>query len=253
MENKLFICFAAEDRYRIVEPIVFHLKNYGINMWYDRYSLVMGDNRIEKNLIEGAATSKYVVVIISEFTLESKCALEELSIIEKRYSEEDVTIFPVLYEYSPDKLPRNLLWIKELIFKEAHMNSGTYEICNHIACKITSDILQNYKYQNIHSITTLLSSELPPATYKILNDYQKIDSANLNSKVALLYSAYITIKVLMNSTTDPLFIMLFNIFERLFSETKLNLSIDYRELWLLENSICILINQYINYCIESKI
>lgn len=52
MEKSMFICFAAEDRYRIVEPIVFHLKNYGINMWYDRYSLIMGDNRIEKILLK---------------------------------------------------------------------------------------------------------------------------------------------------------------------------------------------------------
>ena len=56
MAKSLFICFAAEDRYRIVEPVVFHLKNYGINMWYDRYSLIMGDDRIQKNLIEGAST-----------------------------------------------------------------------------------------------------------------------------------------------------------------------------------------------------
>lgn len=254
MEKKLFICFAAEDRYRIVEPIVYHLKNYGIRMWYDRYSLLMGDNRIEKNLIEGASTCKYAVIIISEFTSQSHCAMEELSLIQNRYYKGNVTIFPIIYELSPDKIPPTLMWIKELIFKEANKHSGTYEICNHIACKITSDILQEYKYQNIHSITTYLSDKLSTATYKILMDYQGIDSANLNSKVSMLYAAHITIKVLMTSSEDnPLNAMIFSIFKRLFCETKLNLSMDYRELWLLENSICILANQYINYCIESKI
>ena len=253
MDNNLFICFAAEDRYRIAEPVVYHLKNYGINIWYDRYSLVMGDKRIEKNLIEGACACKYAAIIVSEFTSESQCAMEELSIITKRYYKGDVTIFPIIYELSPDNLPTDLEWIKELIFKEANRHSGTYEICNHIACKITSDILQKYKYQNIYSITTLLSNVLPPATYRILINYQEIDATNLNSKVALLYSAYITIKVLMKSSEEPLITMLTRIFERLFCETKLNLSIDYRELWLLENSICILVNQYVNYCIESKI
>lgn len=171
MGKSVFICFAAEDRYRIVEPVVFHLKNYGINMWYDRYSLVMGDKRIEKNLIEGASACKYAVIIISEFISESRCAMEELSIIEERYYKGDVTIFPILYELSPDSLPANLEWIKELIFKEANRHSGTYEICNHIACKITSDILQKYKYQNLYSITTLLSSVLPPATYRIMSHF----------------------------------------------------------------------------------
>lgn len=252
MEKKVFICFAAEDRYRIVEPIVFHLKNYGISMWYDRYSLIMGDNRIEKNLIEGASLCKYAVIIISQFTFQSHCAMEEISIIKKRHYKGDVTIFPVIYELSPDKIPTTLMWIKELIFKEANRHSGTYEICNHIACKITNDVLQKCKYQNIHSIITNLSNELPSATYRILKDYLGIDSANLNSKVSMLYAAHITIKVLMTSSSEPLDIMISSILERLFCETKLNLSIDYREIWLLENSICILANQYINYCTESK-
>ena len=48
----VFICFSAKDRYTIAEPIVHHLKNYGIDIWYDRYAMVLGDNRIEKNLKE---------------------------------------------------------------------------------------------------------------------------------------------------------------------------------------------------------
>lgn len=253
MENKVFICFAAEDRYRIAEPIVYHLKNYGVNVWYDRYSLIMGDNRIEKNLIDGASKCKYAVAIISEFTSDSSCAMEELSIIKKGYEAGDIFIFPVLYEISPDSLSTNLSWIKELIFKEANRSSGTYEICNHIACKITGDILQENRIKNIQNIVECSSNIIPLATHTILKKYQETDAKNLNSKVALLYSAYITIKVLMKSSDNKLTNMVSCIFERLFSETKLNLEIDYREIWLLENAICILVNQYIDYCIESKI
>ena len=245
MENKVFICFAAEDRYRIAEPIVYHLKNYGINIWYDRYSLIMGDNRTEKNLIDGASKCKYAVTIISEFTAASSCAMEELSILKKRYEIGDISIFPILYELSPDNLSTDLLWIKELIFKEANKSSGTYEICNHISCKITEDILQKYENRNIQNIVDCLSAILPLSTYIILESYQATDANNLNSKVALLYSAYITIKVLIKSSDNRLFNMISRIFERLFSETKLNLEIDYREIWLLENAICILINEYV--------
>lgn len=239
------MCFAAEDRYRIAEPIVYHLKNYGINIWYDRYSLIMGDNRIKKNLINGASECKYAVTIISEFTVDSLCAMEELSIIKKRYEIGDITIFPILYELSPDNLPTCLLWIKELIFKEANRRSGTYEICNHISCKITEDILQEYENKSIQKIIDCLSEIIPLSTYMILRSYQATDANNLNSRVTLLYSAYITIKVLIKSSNNGLINMISCVFERLFSETKLNLEIDYREIWLLENAICILINQYI--------
>lgn len=252
MKNKVFICFAAKDRYRIAEPIVYHLKNYGVNIWYDRYTLLMGDNRIEKNLNEGASKCNYAVVVISEFTASSPCAMEEISIIKKRYELNDISIFPVLYEISPDKLPPELLWIKELIFKEADKRSGTYEICNHITCKITDDILQKYDFKKIHDVVDCLSENLPEATYTILKSYQETDAQNLNGKVALLYSAYITIKALMKSSDDHVISMVSSIFERLFSETKLNIKIDYRELWLLENSICILVNHYISIVLNPK-
>lgn len=244
MIEKVFICFAAEDRYEIVEPIVYHLKNYGISVWYDRYTLLMGDNRIKKNLYDGAQSCKYAIIIVSPNTQLSKCAMEEISIVKENNKEHKVTVFPILYNISPDKLTSELMWIKELIFKECNKHSGTYEICNHIACKITEDILSNYEYTSIISIITHLNNKIPSYTYNILHDYCEIDTNNLNSRVTILYCAYITIKDNIINTNSSLFILVSKIFTRLFNETKLNLPIDYRELWLLENSICILINMH---------
>ena len=51
-----------------------------------------------------------------------------------------------LDELAPENLPNNLAWIKELIFKEVDRHSGTREICNHIACKITGDIINFNTY-----------------------------------------------------------------------------------------------------------
>ncbi len=142
----------------------------------------------------------------------------------------------------PDTLPPELLWVKELIFKEATRQSGTYEICNHIACRITGDILTDFEYQDIQNIIDNLGNKIPIATYEIIKKYKEIDAANLNSRIALLYAAYLTIKVNLAEPVQPIYQMLFCIFERLFNETKLNLAIDYRELWLLENTVCILAN-----------
>ena len=179
MEKNLcvFICFAAEDRYMIAEPIVHHLKNYGIDIWYDRYTMVLGDNRVKKNLIEGAENCDYVLIIISENTIKSKCAMEEINIVRRRYYSNDVIVFPVLYEISPINLPSELQWIKELIFKEVDRKSGTREICNHIACKITGDILKQYDYQNIKDI--LSTRRLPTAAAAILECYLNVDCSNL--------------------------------------------------------------------------
>jgi len=250
---QLFVCFAAEDRYDIVEPVIHHLKNYGINIWYDRYAMMMGDNRQEKNIKEGARNSMYTLAILSKHTNSSACAMEELSIVESRYNEGKVTVFPVFFELSPDDVPIKLQWIKDLVYKEVNRNSGTREICNHIACKITGDILSGCNLRSIQDIINANPLSLPCATIALLQSYQDIDNANFNSRITLLYAVYLIIIQSKLAPLDTVTRMIVKIFERLFSETRLNLHIDYRELWLLENSICILINCYLAVCTESNI
>jgi len=240
---RIFICFAAKDRYKIAEPIVHHLKNYGIDIWYDRYEMVLGDNRVEKNLKEGAENCNYSLIIISENTIKSKCEIEEINIIKKRYRSNNVTVFPVLYEISPNNLSSDLIWIRELIFKEVDRKSGTREICNHVACKVTGDILKQYNYQKIKDIVSL--KLMPIATTAILKSYLDVDTTNLNSRISLLYASYLTIIHSEKHAEYAHIQMISKIYNRLISENNLNLNIDYRDLWLLENSMCILCNSYL--------
>ena len=249
-EKKLFICFSAKDRKDIVQPIVYHLKNYGISIWYDRYELLMGDERYEKNIKDGAGKCKYALVILSSNTISSKCAIEEIKVLEERYNSNEVVVFPVLYELKPSNVPSEFAWIKKLIFKEASRATGSFDICNHIACKITSDILSYYHYRTVSDIINANLS-IPQSVCWLLNKYIKIDNANINSKVTILYAMYTVFKF-ENIPANQLCEIPSFAFERLFNETLLNLSIDYRDIWLLENCLCILINRYVTYCIESK-
>ena len=217
----VFICFSAKDRYTIAEPIVHHLKNYGIDIWYDRYAMVLGDNRIEKNLKEGAENCNYSLIIISENTIKSKCAMEEINIVKERYHSGNVTVFPVLYEISPVNLPSEFQWIKELIFKEVDKKSGTREICNHIACKITGDILKQYDYKNVKDIIS--SKLMPSATTAILECYLDVDAANLNSRISLLYATYLTIIYSKEPKECAYFHLVSQIYNRLINEINLNL------------------------------
>ena len=249
--SKVFIAFAAEDRYDIVEPLVYHLKNYGIDLWYDRHALLMSDNRVETNLIEGAAGCGYAIIVLSKHTAKSSCALEEISILEARFKQGDVTVFPILYELTPNELPEKLCWIKTVIFKEVVRNSGTREICNHIACRITKDFLVDCNYRHVQDIILRPPDKLPLDSVAILKSYIEIDHANLNSRVSLLYATYLTIIHTTNNAkrVSPL---VTRIFDRVFSEIRLSLATDYREIWLLENTLCLLINDYIASWTESS-
>lgn len=249
---RLFVGFAAEDRYTIAEPIVYHLKNYGVNVWYDRQALLLGDDRRKKNLEEGAGASTYACIIISKYTEASICAMEELSIVKEKFLSGNVTVFPILYELLPADLPIELQWVKELIYKEVNRCSGTREICNHIACKISEDLLSNRPYKCVIDIISATSVHMPVIS-AILSSYQKIDFANLNARTTLLYAAYLTIVYSATLPNSSEIVLVQRIFERLFSETQLNLSIDYRDLWLLENALCILTDHYLASKMESSI
>lgn len=240
----VFICFASEDRHTIAEPVAHHLKNYGIDIWYDRYSLLLGDNRFEKNLKEGAESCSYALIILSENTIKSKCAMEEIEIIKKEYILGKTTIFPILYEIAPDDLAFDLQWIKKVIFKEIVRNSGTREVCNHIACKITEDILYACEHQSLKDLLHL--NRLPNVTTAILKTYLKVDASNLNSRISLLYAAYLTLTYSKISKESYYMHIISKIYNRIISEINLNLDIDYRELWLLENAMCILCNIYLS-------
>lgn len=251
LSKNIFICFSARDRYSIVQPIVYHLKNYGINVWYDRYELLMGDDRVEKNIEEGAGLCEYALIVLSSNTIESICAKEEIQILKTRYYKNEVVIFPVLYEIKPCNIPSEFSWIRTLIFKEVNRTSGTLEICNHIACRITQDIISFCKCKSIKEIINA-NLPLPKSVNTLLDKYIQIDSANLNSRITLLYAIY-TIVQSNYSTASHICEIPTKVFERLFAETILSLPVDYRDIWLLENSLCILIDNYVLSCIESNI
>ena len=93
----IFFCFSSKDRLQIVEAILFHITNYELPVWYDRHKMLMGDDRDYKNFEEGVEQSKYAVIIVSPNALESACAQEEMELIYKRYSDGEMTVFPIFY------------------------------------------------------------------------------------------------------------------------------------------------------------
>ena len=243
-QKKVFICFSFKDRYTIAEPLVYHLNNYGIKVWYDRNELLMGDNRVQKNLIDGAEACDYAIIVISKSTESSVCAMEEISIIRNKYRDGSVVVFPILYEITQRELPSELKWVSEIIFKEVDRHTGTYQICNHIACRITKDYIKDLLIKKITDVSNHLTSKQYQSAVPLVNCYLNVDKDNINSRVALLYAVYLTVSPNFRvEDDDEMLCVAIKILERAFSELRLNISIDYRDLWLLENATCILFNR----------
>lgn len=127
----IFFCFSSKDRITIVEAILFHITNYELPVWYDRYKMLMGDERDYKNFEEGVGGCKYAIIIVSPNAIESICAQEEIELIYRRYIKGDMTVFPIFYNIKANELPEKLRWMTQLVSrayrKESPMLSQTLE------------------------------------------------------------------------------------------------------------------------------
>ena len=59
-----FICHASEDKSDVVEPLAIELTARGAAVWYDRWTLQIGDSLSEK-IDEGLGSSEFGIVVLS--------------------------------------------------------------------------------------------------------------------------------------------------------------------------------------------
>lgn len=232
---QVFMCFPSQNRQSVAEPIAYHLFNYGINVWYDREQSLLGDNLRKTSIQQGVEKSCYTVLIISRHTAESPCQLSEIESIKLQYEAGKLALFPLLYELKAEGLPHELAWVKDLIYREITRSSGSREVCNHVACKVTEDLVAALKPMSIEDMSKTKHPALSVAK-ELAASYLAIGHDNLNARVAMLYALHLAITPNVKPES-PYVQLAAKVFGRLFSETKLHLDIDYREIWLLENSI----------------
>lgn len=60
-----FICHASEDKDEIARPLAENLRNLGLNVWYDEFTLKVGDS-LRRKIDAGLRNSDFGVVILSK-------------------------------------------------------------------------------------------------------------------------------------------------------------------------------------------
>jgi hypothetical protein len=73
----VFISHASEDKEDFVEPLAKALDDSGLNVWYDKTALTVGD-RLRQKIDEGLAQSQYGVVVLSHNFFAKHWPKEEL-------------------------------------------------------------------------------------------------------------------------------------------------------------------------------
>jgi hypothetical protein len=100
----VFICHASEDKDAFVRPLAKRLKKEHIEVWYDEFSLKVGDS-IREAIDKGLTKSRYGIVILSKNFFDKGWPEWELDgLVQRQNKEKTNIILPVWYNISRDEI-----------------------------------------------------------------------------------------------------------------------------------------------------
>jgi hypothetical protein len=101
-----FICHASEDKESFVRPLAEELIKRGIKIWYDEFTLRVGDS-LRRSIGRGLAESDYGIVVLSPSFFLKKWPQDELDGLVARENITDrKVILPIQHEISSDEVAR---------------------------------------------------------------------------------------------------------------------------------------------------
>ena len=99
----VFVSYASEDREDVVEPLVQHLSDLGLEVWYDQEQLQVGD-RLRREIERGLARCRFGVVVLSPSFLSKHYPTMELDGLAQREHDGQNLILPVWHGITAEQL-----------------------------------------------------------------------------------------------------------------------------------------------------
>ena len=169
MENKkwdLFISHASEDKAEIVQPLVVELQKLGIKVWYDEFTLKLGDS-LRRRIDEGLAGSRYGVVVLSHSFFSKEWPQMELDGLVSREVNGEKVILPIWHNINRDQVAKYSPILAGRL--SISTSKGIPSICEEII-----KVLQpNEQGTTIHNTQTL-NREKDPFDIDILGEKKKL-------------------------------------------------------------------------------
>ncbi|HEX3553531.1 MAG TPA: toll/interleukin-1 receptor domain-containing protein [Thermoanaerobaculia bacterium] len=101
----IFISHASEDKDQVVRPLAEELRQRGLTVWYDEFSLTLGDS-LRQTIDEGLAQSRFGVVVLSRSFFAKEWPQRELGGLISREASVGKVILPILHGVSYEDLAK---------------------------------------------------------------------------------------------------------------------------------------------------
>ena len=94
----VFICHASEDKDEFVRPLAFELQKSHIEVWYDEFSLMVGDS-LRETIDKGLSKSRFGIVVLSPAFFNKKWPQRELNgLVAREMNESNDVILPIWHD-----------------------------------------------------------------------------------------------------------------------------------------------------------
>jgi hypothetical protein len=106
MQHDVFICHASEDKAALVRPLAEALRDQHIDVWYDEFSLKVGDS-LRQAIDRGLAGSRYGVVVLSPAFIAKPWTNWELNgLVTRVMQERRNLLLPIWHGVGPEDVAR---------------------------------------------------------------------------------------------------------------------------------------------------
>src|ERR1041385_1455439 len=103
----LFICHASEDKDSFVRPLAKELRSHHVEVWFDEFSLVVGDS-LRESIDKGLAQSRFGVVVLSPSFFQKRWPKRELNgLVAREMAGEEFIILPVWHGVTHEDVVRH--------------------------------------------------------------------------------------------------------------------------------------------------
>lgn len=161
LQYDVFISHASEDKDAVARPLAAALENAGLTVWYDEYSLKLGD-RLRRTIEQGLRDSRYGIIILSHSFFAKEWPQSELDGLVALETDGRQRIIPIWHNithqdvlhYSPilgDRLAISTGKGLDLIAKEVMKTVNSSSVSPHSVANVGQPtIVQAYASLGIH-------------------------------------------------------------------------------------------------------
>jgi TIR domain len=148
----VFISHASEDKESFVRPLAMALCQLGASVWYDEFTLRLGDS-ISRSIDKGLANSKYGLVVLSNAFLQKRWPEYELRGLVSREMSEDKVILPIWHGVTREQV---IAFSPPLADKLAIVTTGMTppDIAIQIIKVVRLDIYQSHPRSQLERMVT---------------------------------------------------------------------------------------------------